>query len=128
MANIAEMQEIVDRLTEEQALLLLNLLESRFGWATILFNRADAESRFASLTNADDERPLTDDQWDAVRSSPEWEYLFGTTVFEVAWDNLDRALTETLKLVTCEHGVAEVLPGEKCNCKVEDESKGEEQA
>jgi hypothetical protein len=57
----------IDALTEDQAISLLIALERKFGWATIVYTRADASNW---ITQAED--GLTDEEWESISNSWEW--------------------------------------------------------
>jgi hypothetical protein len=72
---------------ETTALAIVWALEQRFGWATAIVTRADAEDRA--------QRRLTDAEWEAVRLTRDWEILFDDGPYEAAcegiWDALESA-------------------------------------
>lgn len=63
-------------LTEDQGLDLVNALDQRFDWASIILTRDDAEAFLNS--------PLTDDQWETLRSSRDWKTAIPEAMAEAA--------------------------------------------
>lgn len=78
-----------DTLTEDQAIDLLIALDQRFGWVSTVVNRESAEYAVGSLT---------DDQWERLRGSREWQALLSDAMneglVEVIYDLTHRALPE----------------------------------
>lgn len=66
--------ELVEQVTEAEALELHYQFARKFGWAGTLYVREDASSAWH-----DDDLALTDEQWEAVKASKSWsrfeEYL-----------------------------------------------------
>ena len=65
-----DMKNIVDQLTEDDALRMFYHLAGRFGWAGTIFAREDV-----SIAWHDDDNALTDDEWQFVRSSRAWRKM-----------------------------------------------------
>ena len=64
--------EFPEDLTEDEAFRIFWDLRRKFGWAGTFFTRGDC-SEWTTDENGDyDERPLTDEEWEAVQSTYEW--------------------------------------------------------
>lgn len=59
--------KIVDEITEGEAMRMLMLFSSRFGWTDAVFAREDVSNEWH-----DNELSLTDDEWEFVRTSRAW--------------------------------------------------------
>ena len=71
--------ELVEQVTEAEALELHYQFARKFGWAGLLYVREDATDIWHNENDDDDDPSLTDAEWEAVKPTKEWlrlgEYL-----------------------------------------------------
>ena len=68
--------ELLEDLTEQEALVLLTNLDERFGWSSLALTRDSVEHIFG--------RKLTDEDWDELRYSDEWHPNLGNLIYDGA--------------------------------------------
>lgn len=77
--------EVAALLTEDEALALLEIAAARFGWAHLVWNRADAAEAARSIEEVEyGEYHLTDDEWALVHADPGWRAIVSGAAVHIA--------------------------------------------
>lgn len=76
-------------ISEEDALSLLVSMREAFGWSGCEFSRLDVENTL--------DRPITDDEWEKIRTSYEWERTLPEQACESGFYAMDLAISENIK-------------------------------
>lgn len=88
--------ELVEQLTESQALELHYQFARKFGWAGTLYVREDAEYVWNADNGGGDPEPISDEQWQAVKTTQTWlrlgEYI-STDGLELVRESVREAKT-----------------------------------
>lgn len=74
---------------EDEAFMVVHVLEERFGWAGTFFTRRDAETQWDGLS----EQPFTDQMWDELRNSREWRRTVPSAMTEDGWESVAHAVS-----------------------------------
>jgi hypothetical protein len=81
-----------ETITEDEAIRLYYVLESRFGWKGTFFTRGDAESAWTEYYNQTSE--FTDEMWTQVQDSYYWRRALGDNLTEHGWELVNSAVGE----------------------------------
>jgi len=80
--------EPYDQMTEDQAIDMVIELERRFGWSATIITRRDVEDRVS--------RKMTDDQWQTLTSSRQWQRHVADAMWEGVGDAVFQAVEDVL--------------------------------
>jgi len=95
--------EIINNLTEDEAINLIIAIEQKFGFAGTTFNRADAETEWQAQTRSDEngdeinDQPMPDEVWERVQQTWEWRKGINEMLTEHGWELVYLAVADAIK-------------------------------
>ena len=87
---------LIESMTEDEAIKLYFTLSNRFGWAGTFFTREDAEGEWQNQTDDDlsTMSALPDDVWERIQNTWYWRKGISEILTEHGWDIVHNAVWE----------------------------------
>jgi hypothetical protein len=92
---------LIESMTEDEALKLYSTLAGRFGWKGTFFTREDAESEWQNQAYDDEtgltsDRRLPDDVWERIQDTYHWRRGLSEMLTQHGWDIVHNAVWEVV--------------------------------